>query len=84
MSVTSSTERVTVRVSGLNEPIHGKPGITPLEILESTSGHPDGVLAARFNGTVVDLKRPLTEDGALEWITAEDPAKKSIFIVRPT
>lgn len=78
MPVSSSTDRIAVRVPGRDDPLQVAPGTTPMEILSTIHGQPEGVMAAKFNGTTVDLKRPLTEDGGLEWITAEDPAGREI------
>ncbi|TVR80309.1 MAG: threonine--tRNA ligase [Chitinophagaceae bacterium] len=55
-------------------------GITTLQIAESISrGLAKSALAAKFNKKVIDLTRPLTEDGDLEILKWEDDAGKTTF-----
>ncbi len=79
MSDSTSEERKNIRIAIGGDSREIPAGNTPLQVLDSLSPKPDGVLAVRFNGTVVDLKSPLMEDGALEWLTAADPQGREIL-----
>ena len=55
-------------------------GITPYQIAEQISPRLAGeVLAASFNGKVIDLERPLNENGTLKLHKWEDQEAKSTF-----
>jgi threonyl-tRNA synthetase len=41
--------------------------------LLSHQGRNGSIIAARLNGTAVDLNRPIATDGRLEWISADSP-----------
>ena len=53
-------------------------GITPLEIAKNISeGLAKNVLAAEFNGSIVDATLPITQDGTLRLLTWDDPGGRS-------
>ena len=55
-------------------------GVTPYQIAESISPRlASEVLAASFNGKVIDLERPLVESGSLKLHKWEDQEAKSTF-----
>jgi len=50
-------------------------GSTPLDIAKSISdGLARAVIAAKFNGGLIDLTTPLDEDGELVLLKPEDPS----------
>jgi threonyl-tRNA synthetase len=72
MHITSESEKmIEVRVDG-GESKRYASGVPVQDVLKdsasTTGGEP---IAARFNGTLVDLKRPLEEDGELEGVSME-------------
>jgi len=63
------SNKITVRVNG---EAHAVPaGITARAALDGTAGR--DVIAARVNGKLADLSRPLLEDATLEPVTADSP-----------
>jgi threonyl-tRNA synthetase len=55
-------------------------GITPYQIAESISKRlAEDALAALHNDSVVDLHRPLEQDGTLRLLTFEDPEGKHVY-----
>jgi len=55
-------------------------GVTPMDVAKGISeGLARNVLAAKFNGQVLDASRPLTADGSLELLTWEHAEGKSTF-----
>ncbi len=53
---------------------------TPMQVAESISrGLASNVLAAEYNGVVIDSSRPMTEDGELKLLTWKDQDGKSTF-----
>ena len=55
-------------------------GITPLDIAKSISeGLARNVLAAKVNGKVVELYRPIEQDAAVQLLTWNDEEGKSTF-----
>ncbi len=55
-------------------------GTTPLEIAQSIShGLARNVLSAKFNGKIVEVTTPLTEDGTLKLLTWDDDEGKQAF-----
>ncbi len=69
----SSTRRIRIKVSDGEEKEYDL-GVRPLDVLREQGGARDKrVVAARFRGALVDLTRPLEEDGELEFVTVDDP-----------
>jgi len=55
-------------------------GVRPREIVQEISRSLFAkTLAANFNGKVVDLERPLLEDGRIRFITWDDPEGKEVY-----
>ncbi|HET9741698.1 MAG TPA: threonine--tRNA ligase [Terriglobales bacterium] len=56
------------------------PGTTPYDVAKSISPRlADAAMAAKFNGKVVDLGRPLQSDGELRILTDKDPESLEVF-----
>lgn len=70
-------DKIRIKIGG--ESVEADAGATPLELLQSQNKKPDGVIAAKFNGQLVDLKQSLCENGDLEWLTPHDPEGKEIL-----
>ncbi|HDS02054.1 MAG TPA: TGS domain-containing protein, partial [candidate division Zixibacteria bacterium] len=57
-----------------------KAGITPMEIAENISkGLAKKVLAARVNGSIINLNDPIKEDTELKLLTFEDREGREVF-----
>ncbi len=55
-------------------------GISGYQIAQSISNRlADEVLAVKFNDTIRDLNRPLTEDGTVKFLTFDDPEGKEVY-----
>ncbi|MBU2547173.1 MAG: threonine--tRNA ligase [Proteobacteria bacterium] len=54
-------------------------GVTPAEILASDAPRKNGAVAARFDGELVDLNRPLEKDGLLAPVGPGDPEALDIL-----
>jgi threonyl-tRNA synthetase len=55
-------------------------GITGYQIAQSISGRlADEALAVRLNDSVIDLHRPITEDGKIKFLTFDDPEGKEVY-----
>ncbi len=52
--------------NGKNESVDS--GVSPFDLLEAAEVSKKKVVAAKFNGEIVELNRPLNEDGNLEYI----------------
>lgn len=71
-------DKVVLTVNG--RPEEFPKGITPLEILEhKNSDLKLSALGAKLNGRVIDLARPLEENGELAFLTWADPEGKEMF-----
>ncbi len=55
-------------------------GVKPIEIVEGISKKlAKKTIVAKFNDTLVDLFRPLEEDGKIVFLTFDDPEAKKVF-----
>lgn len=55
-------------------------GITGYQIAQSISNRlADDVLAVKFNNSILDLNRPITEDGNVKFLTFDDPEGKEVY-----
>ena len=55
-------------------------GVTPKEILDEMGGRlKKESVAALFNGKLIDLTRPMTEDGELRFVSFNSPEGKEIY-----
>jgi threonyl-tRNA synthetase len=55
-------------------------GITGYQIAQSICGRlVDEALAVRLNDSVIDLHRPITEDGKIKFLTFDDPEGKEVY-----
>ena len=79
MSGSSVSDNATIRISLSGDVREVSAGSTPLQLLQSLTQKPEGVLAAKLNGKSVDLKCPLLEDGELTWLTPADPEGKEVL-----
>lgn len=79
MSVQSSADQKEIRITCQGETHAWSAGVTPLDLFESTRQKSEDILAAKFNGKVIDLKCPLTEDGELIGLTPRDPEGREVL-----
>ena len=55
-------------------------GITGYQIAKTISGRlADEALAVKFNDSIIDLNRPLEEDGKIKFLTFDDPEGKEVY-----
>lgn len=62
-----------INVQPCNKVIEKDANITPLDLIAECGLKDEDVLAAKWNGSPIDLYIPLNEDGALEYITVNTP-----------
>ena len=74
MQLSSEPEKMIEIQIGGGEPKRYPIGVPVREVLEDNASFTQGdTIAARFNGALVDLQRPLEEDGELEGISMKSP-----------
>ena len=74
MQLSSEPEKMIEIQIGGGEPTRYPIGVPVREVLEDNASFTHGdTIAARFNGSLVDLQRPLEEDGELEGISMKSP-----------
>jgi len=69
---------ITLNINGKSQIYKG--GITPLDIAVSTGRAKNKKLvAAKYNGELIDLSSPLHEDGNLEYVTTDVPEGMEVY-----
>lgn len=78
-TIPAGSNKIIVTV-GRNSPQQYPRGITPAEILQRIRHpKPEAILAAKVNGRVVDLNRPLAADSTVEFLTFDEAEGREVF-----
>lgn len=66
--------QIAGQTSSITVPVHS----TPIDLFEHSPHNRKKVVAAKFNGKVIDLKAPLESDGTLEFLTIDHPDGREV------
>ncbi len=74
----TESSNITLQIIGQPSSISVSVNTKPVDLFEHTQHSRKKIVAAKFNDKVIDLHAPLTEDGALEFLTFKDPDGREV------
>ncbi|MDP8245222.1 MAG: threonine--tRNA ligase [Candidatus Hinthialibacter antarcticus] len=78
MNITTS-DILNLSVAGREAPLQVAVGTTPQQWMQDNADLPQDAVAARVDGVVVDLKRPVESGAGVEFLTWDDPDGQEVY-----
>lgn len=75
----AASDIINLRVAGRETPLQVTAGTTPQQWLQDNSDLPQDAVAARIDGVVIDLKRPVESGAEVEFLTWDDPDGREVY-----